>query len=168
MMKVFSFSSLSKMSSIVAPGKLWTSTTPFFPEKRSSRIPFIMESLSVIVVFKGYWPWIVVSQTSLLRRDWPVQGTNAGNTIHFPFSQFCFSQLFRKPRCQNMFPFPKLKNKTFSLKMISACLCHFFYEKLLLHAHMNFLDTRIFFNIIISIALLLSLLLKLPPRKLDF
>ena len=85
-MKVFSFSSLSKislevqdsalfvptwrikrqgflssigtrlccMSSIVAPGKLRTLTTPYFPDKRSSRIPFIMESPAITVVFEGY------------------------------------------------------------------------------------------------------------------
>ena len=55
------------MSSIVVPGKLRPLTTPYFPGKRSSRIPFIMELAAVAVVFEGYWSWIVVvSQISSL------------------------------------------------------------------------------------------------------
>ena len=42
------------MSSVVAPGKLQTLTTPYFADKRSSRIPFIMESPAVTVVLEGY------------------------------------------------------------------------------------------------------------------
>ena len=41
------------MSYIVAPGKLRTLTTPFFPDKRSSRIRLIMESLTITAVFEG-------------------------------------------------------------------------------------------------------------------
>ena len=41
-------------SSIVAPVKFRILTTPFFPDKRCSRIPFMN------LVFEGYWPWIVV------------------------------------------------------------------------------------------------------------
>ena len=91
LMKVFSFSSLSRislevqasasfvptwrikwqgflssigirlccMSYVKAPGKLRTLTKRFFPDKRSSRIPFIIESPAITVVFEGYWPWIV-------------------------------------------------------------------------------------------------------------
>ena len=52
------------MSSIVAPGKLRTLTTPFFPHKRSSWILFIIESPAITVVFEGYLSWIVAfSQT---------------------------------------------------------------------------------------------------------
>ena len=53
------------ISSLVASGKLQTLTTPYFPDKRSSRIPFIIECPAVTIVFKRYWPWIVVvSQVS--------------------------------------------------------------------------------------------------------
>ena len=55
------------MSHIVALEKLWTLTTTFFPDMRSSRIPFIIESPAITAVFEGYWPWIVVvSQISSL------------------------------------------------------------------------------------------------------
>ena len=48
------------ISSLVASGKLQTLTTPYLPDKRSSRIPFIIECPAVTDVFKRYWPWIVV------------------------------------------------------------------------------------------------------------
>ena len=48
------------ISSLLTSGKLQTLTTPFFPDKRSSRIPFIIECPTVTVVIKRYWPWIVV------------------------------------------------------------------------------------------------------------
>ena len=45
---------LCYMSSMVALGKLRTLTTPFFPDKRSSGIPFIMESPAITVLFEGF------------------------------------------------------------------------------------------------------------------
>ena len=45
---------LCHIFSLVASAKLRTLTIPFFPEERSSRIPFITTLPAITVVFVGY------------------------------------------------------------------------------------------------------------------
>ena len=57
---------LCHIFSLVASAKLRTLTIPFFPEERSSRIPFITTLPAITVVFVGYWRWLVVVSQYLL------------------------------------------------------------------------------------------------------